>query len=419
MYQNKFHIIIASAELKLEKILMKVPALEDTEYVFSTVKSVDDAPGLIDVCIIYDKLSNPDITVAEQLLEDDRISNILLTVPGDKELMDDRTISNIDDCWLLDGEYDEKILHTYFQRQMNRMKHRADARQQRICFETMINSLPDLTWFKDIEGRHLIVNDSFCKMVSKSKAQIYKQGHCYIWDATEEDEQICLDSDAQIMKARVTQVFEEKISNKEEELLLRSYKSALIDVDGTVFGTCGSARDITRERELEEKNYLMANTDFLTGLYNRRHLLTHLDNTYVWYGVSLVMIDMDNFKGVNDKYGHDAGDRALKRTADIMKECFPDAFVTRLGGDEFLILLEDHALSDVEESLKAFLQKLNSAYEECEEFAGLGASVGVVPAWRVPADKQKTDDLLQIVDEQMYLAKQRGKNQYIMYEGES
>jgi PAS domain S-box-containing protein len=129
------------------------------------------------------------------------------------------------------------------------MKDISDSRKMQICFKTVIDSLPDMVWFKDNGGTHLIVNDEFCNVVKKTKEQVFKKGHNYIWNVPEDDiengEAVCRRSEEVVVKARKTCRFEEQITTNEGMRQLVTYKSPLIDADGMVFGTCGMGHDIT------------------------------------------------------------------------------------------------------------------------------------------------------------------------------
>ncbi len=246
MYHNSLSFVIVSGSDKIEKTLREVQPLEDCSYSFRTVSCTENADKVgLDTAFIFDCTEKP----LPSPLRDARTEYAAILNSDSPELSKAETVSNFGDIWVMhDREYDCELLKAYFSRLASRMKASADSRKQGICFHTLIDSVPDIAWYKDAAGAHLIVNDSFCNMVGKSKEQIYKKGHCYIWDATPEDEEVCLSSDRMIMESRRTNTFEEEVITKSEKLLLKSYKSPLIDENGRVFGTCGIARDVTEFR---------------------------------------------------------------------------------------------------------------------------------------------------------------------------
>lgn len=143
----------------------------------------------------------------------------------------------------------EALVKANFLRLQKDLKLRFDMRRTENCLTTAIDSIPDLVWFKDDKGRHLIVNNGFCAAVDKTKDMIYKRGHYYIWDMPEEEyekgDYVCLESEEIVMRARQTVRFDEKVKTKMGMRMFSTYKSPLIDQDGTIFGTCGVAHDVT------------------------------------------------------------------------------------------------------------------------------------------------------------------------------
>ena len=330
-------------------------------------------------------------------------------------------------------------------------KRDADLSLAQQYLDTAIDSIPELVWFKDARGAHLKVNDAFCETVGKTKDQVEGRGHYYIWDITPDEyaqgEFVCLESEEETMRSSTTLLFDEQVKTKSGMRQFKTYKSPLIDYDGTVMGTVGVAhdvtdlgnirteleifidsmpyavvvldnegaivnineraedyfdvkrervvggdfdrwrrivlgdavvdandfedssfftasirgepktfevneraildvfgnatgvlriyRDVTNERKLEQRVIAAARTDYLTGLYNRRYFYEHVEEHRGSQPVTLITFDLDDFKDINDRYGHAAGDAALGMTAKTLREAFPDGCGGRGGGDEF------------------------------------------------------------------------------------
>ena len=107
------------------------------------------------------------------------------------------------------------------------------------------------------------------------------------------------------------------------------------------------------------------NTDFLTGLYNRRQLEDYLQikcqNTKSKV-IAGLMLDLDFFKEINDTYGHNSGDEALKYVADILKQTFrKNDFIARFGGDEFVVILEINVKAELEKAVSRLMKTLQSS----------------------------------------------------------
>ena len=159
-------------------------------------------------------------------------------------------LAQVKDIWMLpmsDGE----IRFRFFRWQQD-YKAEKDAWQTNHFFEATINHVPNLIWYKDKNGIHEKVNDSFCRTVNKTKEQVEGQGHAYIWDV-EQDDPACIESEREVMEKRETCVSEEVITTGEGMRTLTTYKSPLYDIDGSVMGTVGVAIDVTQERAYEQE----------------------------------------------------------------------------------------------------------------------------------------------------------------------
>lgn len=171
-----------------------------------------------------------------------------------------RSENRADFITVLSGHDDYMTLPVYpntvtfrFQKMLSYIKDEKDGWLSNYYLESLINSVPDLIWFKDKKGAHLKVNDSFCRAVNKTHEQINRRGHYYIWDIDPEDyakgEYICMESEFEVMEKKKTCVFDEHVMISEDMRELRTYKSPLFDFDGSVMGTCGFARDVTTENK--------------------------------------------------------------------------------------------------------------------------------------------------------------------------
>ncbi|HEY6218971.1 MAG TPA: diguanylate cyclase [Gemmatimonadaceae bacterium] len=181
-----------------------------------------------------------------------------------------------------------------------------------------------------------------------------------------------------------------------------------------------------RERELMEANErlrYMSQTDALTGLDNRRHIETRLEEMFehaarLQEPFSCVMVDLDRFKSVNDTYGHQAGDVVLKQLARILKHEIREIdHAGRYGGEEFMLLLAGTVLDDG----VTFAERVRKAIEaHTFTFDGNSihrtASFGIA-AWPHPRITT-CDDLVRAADESLYVAKDTGRNRVIPFDGD-
>ena len=159
-------------------------------------------------------------------------------------------LAAVKDIWICPMSEEETKFR--FLRWQQSYKRDKDFWQTSHYFEAVINGVPNLIWFKDKNGIHEKVNDSFCKAVNKSKQQVEGRGHAYIWDV-EHDDPACIESEAEVMQKKQTCVSEEVIQTGAGTRILTTYKSPLYNVDGSVMGTVGVAIDITQERAYERE----------------------------------------------------------------------------------------------------------------------------------------------------------------------
>ena len=189
---------------------------------------------------------------------------------------------------------------------------------------------------------------------------------------------------------------------------------SLIDVSTRIAGIA------IERRQAEDRIRFMANHDALTGLPNRTLLkdrlsqaLLHAERYNSW--VTVVFIDLDNFKTVNDSLGHNAGDELLKTVATRMAACVNTTdTVVRLGGDEFVILLLD--LPKNSDLVSQKLQKLRKTLSDTIKLAGhdinITSSIGIA---NYPTDGSDADTLLANADAAMYRAKNLGRDNFQFY----
>ncbi|HZV62925.1 MAG TPA: EAL domain-containing protein [Methylophilaceae bacterium] len=175
-------------------------------------------------------------------------------------------------------------------------------------------------------------------------------------------------------------------------------------------------RDISHRKENEAEIWHRANYDPLTGLPNRRMFEDHLCHEVklaqrMGFGFSLLFIDLDHFKEVNDSFGHSKGDDLLKIAATRLVNCVRTSdVVARLGGDEFVILLSFASeMLDVEEVIRKIHEEISKPFEISGNLAYVTASIGVTS---YPTDGETSEELMNNADQAMYEAKKAGRNTY-------
>jgi diguanylate cyclase (GGDEF)-like protein/PAS domain S-box-containing protein len=221
-----------------------------------------------------------------------------------------------------------------------------------------------------------------------------------------------------------TETYESGVVTRDGQLRMISWHNTVLrDEDGAITAALSSGVDITERRRAEEQIAYLAYHDSLTGLPNRSLLHEHLELALArarrtGRSVALMYLDLDDFKLVNDSFGHEAGDELLRsvaarldtrrRTTDLL---------ARQGGDEFLLLISDVEHDPVrvaEAAAEGMLSVLSDPFGIAGEQFHLAASVGISV---YPRDAQDADTLLRHADAAMYQAKAAGRSGVKSYEG--
>lgn len=214
------------------------------------------------------------------------------------------------------------------------------------------------------------------------------------------------------------------LQNRSRTKVLMEYLSPLDGHDKSPekSGVIGSVLDISDLKAAQNELEKLAFYDPLTGLPNRRFFKDHLKFRIAsakkkGIRLSVLMIDLDNFKRVNDSLGHDAGDQLLTEVGQRMRhEVFQEDVVSRVGGDEFIILLE-HTQTDItidqvaQKLLKVTTLPLTIQNQQIE----ISCSIGIA---RYPEDADNIPDLIRHADMALYQAKESGKNQLAFFSKE-
>ncbi|WP_438970630.1 EAL domain-containing protein [Methylophaga sp.] len=196
--------------------------------------------------------------------------------------------------------------------------------------------------------------------------------------------------------------------------------STLVDEHGETLHYLGLFSDITQSKEQQQALEMMAHYDMLTQLPNRtlfadrfNQAIAHSNRTNSLLAV--VFLDLDGFKPVNDRYGHDVGDQLLIEIAQRIKASIrEDDTASRLGGDEFVLLLNDiSSISHCERLINRIRHAIELPYNVDDDTLSLSASLGITI---YPLDKADADTLLRHADQAMYQAKLGGRRRHHMFD---
>lgn len=410
MYSVKLHICLSEDLKNKLEILEKIqPRLRFT-HEFSTIKSSSDIPAPIPDENQYLIIASEDCWLNLSELKNRIGKNGFLAIyarDADKITGEQKQIA--DEIWLESANLDD----FYFEKALNLIAERKEAWLQKTWLQTMINSSPDMIWFKDMDGLHLEVNDAFCEVVDKKKDDVRGKDHYYIWNIPKEIYEqtgyVCVQTEDDVVAARKTCLLDEEVMKADGNLSkLKTYKTPIFDGE-TIIGTVGIARDVTKEYEYLQNIEHLAHYDQLTGLANRNQLDAFLDKLKTTH-MSILYMDLDRFKQVNDEHGHQAGDKALVAIAELIKEIFNDAMNVRIGGDEFISIFTDGAnMQSIAPRVQILIDRFFKICQENPLFNGLSVSAGIAEG---QIGHGSFDLLLQRADDALYRAKHAGRGTY-------
>ncbi|MEJ4044365.1 cyclic di-GMP phosphodiesterase [Erwinia sp. SLM-02] len=180
-----------------------------------------------------------------------------------------------------------------------------------------------------------------------------------------------------------------------------------------------SGTDITEERRAQERLRVLANTDTITGLPNRTAIndrITEVLENRANEQIGVVYLDLDNFKKVNDAYGHMFGDQLLQAVSLAILSCLEkNQTLARLGGDEFIVLAEDTTQAALEAMASRIIDRLKQPFRIGLIEVYSGCSIGIAIA---PQHGEDRDSLIRNADTAMYTAKENGRGQFSVFSTE-
>jgi diguanylate cyclase (GGDEF)-like protein/PAS domain S-box-containing protein len=288
---------------------------------------------------------------------------------------------------------------------------------------TIFNSIRDPFCIFDNHFRIVRVNEAYAHMKNKTAGELIGR-KCH--EVLAERDSMCegcvvgktLDSADPCAKDKL-------VTRKDgTEIWMEIYTYPIVDDDGEVSHVIEYTRDITeRKRTEDEKRRLidklehLSKTDGLTGMINRRALTDSLayeiDRAKRYHSeLAIVLCDVDNFKEINDTYGHDAGDRALQTLSATLKTILRNIDIAgRYGGDEFMLILPETTISGAESLAEKLLSAVRGTALRLpdDKHVRLSMSIGIAG---LDTDRQSEniDSFVKRADDAMYVAKQGGKN---------
>lgn len=293
---------------------------------------------------------------------------------------------------------------------------RSKLAESRNFLADVIENSPATTYVKNREGRYLLVNRMYEEVTGLSRAQTLGKTDADIFPATmaESYRQV----DKEVMATGRTIEAEEALVDARGETCFLSIKFPTRNTAGEITGICGISTDITQIKHYQKELERLSRFDELTNLYNRRHFMTlarHELNRGKRYGgkISVMMIDIDHFKRVNDNHGHRTGDIVLAAIASQISQALRDTDIAgRLGGEEFSVVLPETELGNAILVAERLRQQVAGGAIDIGSGNTLNCTLSIgVADW-----SDKTEDvekLLHRADQALYAAKNSGRNKVV------
>ncbi|WFU11931.1 EAL domain-containing protein (plasmid) [Rhizobium sp. CB3090] len=296
-------------------------------------------------------------------------------------------------------------------------EHTLDEARTRLL--TVLQTIPDMVWLKDMDGAYLLCNHAFECLVGRSESEIIGKTDLDLFDVNVAS--FFRKRDLAAISAGSAVVNEEWVTHHDsgQRILLETRKVPIIAADGQATGILGVARDITELNTSREKIRRMAFYDPLTDLPNRELFYDRLrqtiaDAAFQGQLIGVMMMDIDHFKAVNDTMGHPVGDELLCQVAGRFQACVrTEDTVARLSGDEFAILLSDirHA-NELADTATKMLKTFDEPFLLDGREVFVSCSIGIALH---PDHSTDTNDLVKYADSAMYLAKRIGRGGFQFY----
>ncbi len=300
-----------------------------------------------------------------------------------------------------------------------------ELEQLRRHNELVINSLGEGIYWLVLHGNITFVNEAASKLFGYESDELVGRPHQLILQGPGADEGPAAPRErppqAPKREVIVHNVNDDTFWRRDGTSFPVEYVRTSVHEGGQLVGTIITFRDITKRKELEQTLQTLATTDGLTKLYNRLYFTAKLDEEFQRserYNapLSMMLLDIDKFKAINDTYGHQAGDAYLQALANLVAGSIRQVDVAaRYGGEELAIILP-HTGSEAALSLAERLRAMIEVFDVSHAGRTFRTTISIGVATHVPGTAKTPDEFLTDVDDALYAAKRGGRNRVVLHQ---
>ncbi len=216
-------------------------------------------------------------------------------------------------------------------------------------FNLLLGSASDIVFQTDVSFRYTEVFGAALKLINKTETDFIGKSFKEVFGEEISEERI--EKYESALKGK-KEIYSWEYKTNKLTVSFETVISPLFDINRNIVGVVGVTRDITEQQSRYERVVYISTHDYLTDLYNRRYYINQLErlDSEKQYPFSVMNLDLNGLKIINDAYGHATGDLALIKTAEVlMKNCSETAIVARVSGDEFTVILPNKSKKETKE----------------------------------------------------------------------
>lgn len=289
----------------------------------------------------------------------------------------------------------------------------SDVMRELLLFRAIADHSHAVIGAKDLEGRYLFVNNEYSRLFHQACSEFIGRTDAELFPADIARE--FRKADLKVQKRRQPLQIEEVAPVDGQLRHFLSVKFPILDQHGELYAIGLVATDITSLRQLNNELKLLADTDSLTGLHNRRkffevgqHEVERARRYH--FALSLVMFDLDHFKNINDRHGHAVGDRVLCEFARLLAgKLRSNDSLGRLGGEEFAVLMPHTSVTEAVHWVERLQQRLRHWHLALEDGSEVRLSVSAGISC-LSAERFEFEQILSRADGLLYEAKAAGRD---------